>query len=251
MTHLLGQRLHGMTMGVRTELAVAKSVDKGDLDELAIHPLPIQERIVDAFAAHGFRCNGAGLEQGLLPGVRQEFPFHQQIRFHPPQHYAAAFHDVELTFVADPVGVDVLLEFDKRGRFVTPGHDTYARFRVPHTDADLTDWPTRINSWVQGAAGHYQAALQAGHGTSYGVPGYGVPGYGVPGHGVGGYDPGYGVAAYDQYPGDHGHHDERARRRGPGFGAVAAGVAGGVVGGMVLGEVVEEFFEDDSEDPGE
>ena len=41
-THVYGQRLPGMTMGVRTELAVAGALDKGDLDAIDVHPLPVQ-----------------------------------------------------------------------------------------------------------------------------------------------------------------------------------------------------------------
>ena len=50
-TDVYGQRLHGMTMGLRTELAVARAVDKGDLDQVAVHPLPVHERILDALRA--------------------------------------------------------------------------------------------------------------------------------------------------------------------------------------------------------
>ncbi len=38
-THVYNQYLHGMTMGLRTELEVARAVDKGDLDQVAIFPL--------------------------------------------------------------------------------------------------------------------------------------------------------------------------------------------------------------------
>src|SRR5206468_2373735 len=46
-TDVYGQHLHGMTMGLRTELAVAGAVDKGDLDPVNVHPLPAQERILE------------------------------------------------------------------------------------------------------------------------------------------------------------------------------------------------------------
>ena len=48
LTELYGQHLHGMTMGLRTELEVARAVDKGDLDAVMVHPLPSQERILEA-----------------------------------------------------------------------------------------------------------------------------------------------------------------------------------------------------------
>src|SRR5690606_9376854 len=43
-TELHGQPL-GVVLGVRTELAVAGARDKGDLDPLAVGPLPVQEAI--------------------------------------------------------------------------------------------------------------------------------------------------------------------------------------------------------------
>lgn len=229
-TDVYGRRLHGMTMGLRTELAVAKAVDKGDLDEVAVHPLPAQERILDAFAALGFRFARADLEHGAIYGLNQNLPFYQEIEFYPPPHLAGAMNEVELTFVADPSGVEVVLEFDKRGGLLTPGQDAYGRFRVTHEDADTADWQSVVDSWVQEAAGRYEG-LRASHGFG----GYGHPA-------------GYGH--------DMGHHSGHARRgpgpgmgpgTGMGMGAMAAGVAGGVLGGMVLGEVVEEVFEDDSE----
>jgi sporulation-control protein len=222
-TDVYGQRLHGMTMGLRTELAVAKAVDKGDLDELAVHPLPAQERILDAFAALGFRFARADLEYGAIHGVRQELPFYQEIEFYPPPHLTGTINEVELTFIADPAGVEVILEFDKRGGFLSPGHDAYGRFRVGHGEADTADWRAVVDSWVQEAAGRYQG-LRASHGFG-----------GAGGHG---------------YQLGHGHqlgHGPGRSHHGPGMGAMAAGVAGGVVGGMVLGQVVEEVFEDDSE----
>jgi sporulation-control protein len=223
-TDVYGQRLHGMTMGLRTELAVAKAVDRGDLDEVVVHPLPAQERILDAFAALGFRFARADLEHGTIYGVRQQLPFYQEIEFYPPPHLAGAINEVELTFVADPAGVEIVLEFDKRGGFLAPGHDAYGRFRVAHEEADTADWQSVVDAWVQEAAGRYQG-LRTSHGFGAAFSG---------GHS---YPSGRG------YPMGHGP----GRSRGPGMGAMAAGVAGGVLGGMVLGEVVEEVFEDDSE----
>ena len=258
-TEMYGQRLRGMTMGLRTELFVAKSVDKGDLDEVLIHPLPVQERILEAFGGLGFRFARADLEHGRIYGVNQQLPFYQEIEFYPAPQYAGSINEVEVTFVADPSGVEVVLEFDKRGGFLQPGHDAYGRFRIAHTEADSTDWPTVLDGWLREAAGRYEGLRgAAGFGApGYGVPGYGAPGHGAPGHGAPGYGgPGYGAPGYGGhgygapgYGGGHGYHGHiRHRGHGPGFGAVAAGAAGGVLGGMILGEALEEVFEDEGDD---
>ncbi|MBL7253655.1 sporulation protein [Paractinoplanes lichenicola] len=257
-TDVYGQRLHGMTMGLRTELSVAKAVDKGDLDHVSVHPLPSQERILDAFARLGFRFKNADLEHGAIYGVRMTLPFYQEIEFYPPPQYAGAINEVEVTFIADPEGVEVVLEFDKRGGFLQPGHDAYGRFRVSHADADTTDWAAVVEQWVSEAAGRYQGLRSAG-GFGHGAPGYGGPGYGghgAPGYGAPGYGaPGYGAPGYG-HGGGYGHHGHYAGhgghgRGGMGMGAMAAGVAGGVVGGMILGEVMDEAFEGDDDGGGD
>ena len=231
-TEMYGQRLRGMTMGLRTELSVAKAVDKGDLDEVFVHPLPAQERILEAFARLGFAFKKADLEHGRIYGVNHQLPFYQEIEYYPAPQYASGINELEVTFVADPAGVEVILEFDKRGGFLQPGHDTYGRFRVAHTDADTTDWTSVVDSWVREATGRYDGLR--------GAAGFGAPGHGIgPAHGYGathGYGQGHGA-------GFHGHI--RHRGHGPGMGAMAAGVAGGVLGGMILGEAMEEVFEDD------
>jgi sporulation-control protein len=213
-TDVYGRRLHGMTMGLRTELAVAKAVDKGDLDEVAVHPLPAQERILEALASLGFRFARADLEPGAIYGVLQELPLYQEIEFYPPAALTDAINEVDLTFVADPTGVEIVLEFDKRAGLLTPGHDAYGRFRIAHEDDDATDWTAVVDAWVQEAVGRYQG-IRASAGGFVPGGGHGVPAdNGVPaGHGAG--------------PAD----------RGPGSGAVAAGA---VAGGAVLGDVVEE-----------
>ena len=62
-TEVYGQQLHGMTMGLTTELEVARAVDKSDLDAVAVHPLPAQERILDALLRLGFRFSRADVER--------------------------------------------------------------------------------------------------------------------------------------------------------------------------------------------
>jgi sporulation-control protein len=82
-TVLYGQHLHGMTMGLRTELEVARAVDKSDLDAVSVHPLPAQERILDALLRLGFRFTRADVEAGRIYGVHQTLPFYQEIEFYP------------------------------------------------------------------------------------------------------------------------------------------------------------------------
>ncbi|SDD07734.1 sporulation protein [Actinokineospora iranica] len=200
-TEVFGQHLHGMSLGVRTELAVAKAVDKGDLDPLHIVPLPSQDAVLRAFADLGFRFKAADLEAGRIHGERQHLPFFQEIEFYPPPHLARGVSQVELTFLAESDGMAIVLEADRRAGLFTSGGDAFGRFHVSHHDAERTDWRARIEEWV-GQVASRRPSHFGGHG----------------GHG-----------------GHHGGH------HGSGVGGVVAGAAAGILGGMVLGEVFDEI----------
>ncbi|MGR3939312.1 sporulation protein [Streptomyces sp. BRA346] len=214
-TELYGQPL-GVVLGVRTGLEVAGAKDKGDLDQLTVGPLPAQEAVLEALGQLGFGFTSADLELGHVGGTGQRLPFYQEIELTPAPQYAHALGELEVTFLAHPGGLDVVLEADKRGGFLSPGHDALALFTVDHEGVEHRDWNTEVDGWVRqlldrrGPHGH-------GHGDAHGH--------------------------------DGGHH-----RSGPSTGAVvggvAAGVAVGVVGGMVAAEVVDEIgdaFEDEED----
>ncbi|MBB4703197.1 sporulation protein [Sphaerisporangium siamense] len=151
-TEAPGGPLPGATVGVRTELSVARAVDKGDLDPVAIMPLPSQERVLDAFARLGFHLKKADMEAGRIHGLHQRLPFFQEIEYYPPAQWAGRVNEVELTFVADPHGLAVVLEADKRGGLFTSGQDVYGRFQVGHDQALQMDWTAEIARWMDGLA---------------------------------------------------------------------------------------------------
>ncbi|MGI5500619.1 sporulation protein [Lentzea sp. CA-135723] len=226
-----GGQLPGMTVGVRTELVIAGAPDKGDLDPVLVHPLPSQDAVLTAFGQLGFQFRSADVEAGRLHGVPQELGFYQEIEFFPPGQFAGAVSQVELTFVASPHELYVILEADKRGGMFSSGGDSFGHFRASHQEAQGTDWASAINGWLAQVAqrGHANPAF-GGHNPAFG----GQPGYG---------QPGYGQHGYDQH-GHHGHHGGH-HRSGPGMGTVIAAGAAGVVGGMVVGEMMDDMFEDD------
>ncbi|WP_445281785.1 sporulation protein [Streptomyces sp. DSM 118148] len=230
-TELHGQPL-GIVLGVRTELAVAGAKDKGDLDPLAVRPLPAQEAILEALGQLGFGFKSADLELGHIGGTGQQLPFYQEIELTPAPQYAHQLNELEVTFLAGPGGLEIVLEADKRGGLFTAGHDALTRFTVPHDAAQ--DWSTLVEGWIGQLLEHrasHGAHASCGHGDPYAGGGHG---------------------------GHYSHHDDHhgaPHRSGPGMGtAIAAGAAGlavGVVGGMVAAEVVDEigdFFEGDEED---
>jgi sporulation-control protein len=151
-TEVYGQHLHGMTMGLATELEVARAVDKSDLDPVAVHPLPAQERILDALLRLGFRFSRADVEHGTVYGTEQHFPFYQEIEFYPPSQYAGAINQLELTFLPTPQHLQVILEVDKRGGLFTEGHDAFGSFNVDYRTAEQTDWTAQLDGWLRQSA---------------------------------------------------------------------------------------------------
>ncbi|WP_102933693.1 sporulation protein [Streptomyces malaysiensis] len=231
-TELYGQPL-GIILGVRTGLEVAGAKDKGDLDQLTVNPLPVQEAILEALGQLGFGFRSADLELGHVGGTGQRLPFYQEIELSPAPQYAHAINELEVTFLANAGGMDVVLEADKRGGLFTSGEDALTLFTVGYEGVEHRDWNTEVDAWIQ-----QLVERRAAYGS-----------YGSYGHG--GHD-GHGYGHTDHH--HDGHHDG-GRRSGPStaaiVGGVAAGVAVGVVGGMVAAEVVDEIgdaFEDEEDE---
>ncbi|MCX5371651.1 sporulation protein [Streptomyces sp. NBC_00015] len=220
-TELYGQPL-GVVLGVRTELAVADARDRGDLDPLIVRPLPVQEAVLEALGQLGFGFRSADLEHGRIGGTGQRLPFYQEIELTPPPRYAHAVTEIELTFLTTASGLEVVLEADKRGGPLTPGHDALTRFTVRHEDVPVLDWNSEVDGWIRRLTEHREA---------------------------------YGAQAYVHSAPHAEHLAVHGSGSGSGLGtAVAAGAAGlgvGFVGGMVAAEVVDEiddFFEGEEED---
>lgn len=232
-TQLHGQPL-GITLGVRTELGVAGAKDKGDLDPLAVGPLPVQEAILEAFGQLGLGFKSADLEYGRIGGTGQQLPFHQELELTPAPQYTHQVSEIEVTFLANPGGMGIILEADKRGGLFSGGHDILGRHHVSHEGASHRDWNAVVGSWISQLIDAHTARTPHGHSDVHGSH------------------------AHKDEHGHHGHDSHQAgHRSGPGMGTVvaagAAGLAVGVVGGMVAAEAVDEigdFFEGDDEDEG-
>ncbi|MYT29162.1 sporulation protein [Streptomyces sp. MspMP-M5] len=151
-TTFLGRPLHGMGVGVTTELAIARAVDSSDLDPVRVHPLPAQQAILGAFERLGFRFAAADLEQGRIHGTRQRLPFYQEIEFSAPPQYRG-LSEVELSFVADGREMDVVLEMDKKPGLFSEGSDSYRSFTVGLHDFEGTDWAGYLHQWLAEVGG--------------------------------------------------------------------------------------------------
>ncbi|MET9055608.1 sporulation protein [Streptomyces bacillaris] len=218
-THLHGQHL-GPVLGIRTELEVAGARDKGDLDALAVAPLPAQEAVLEAFGQLGYGFRSADLEVGHIRGTGQQLPCYQEIEIVPPAEHAHAVNEIEVTFLASPGGLEVVIEADKRAGLFSGSHDTVHRFTTSHHPAPQADRNAEVDGWLRQVIGAHAAPYPYAQGGGHS---------------------------------DH-HHHEGHHRSGPGTGAVVAGVAAGaavgIVGGMVAAEVIDEIgdaFEGDDD----
>ncbi|WP_067504988.1 sporulation protein [Actinoplanes sp. TFC3] len=143
LTHAHGELLAGMTMGLRTEVTTEEHVDCGDAELVAVHPLPAQDLVLEELETLGFTFHNANVERGAIYGVRLELPFYQELEYTPPRTLHKLMDELELTFVADETGLEVILEYEKHSTLLRPATDSYARFCLDHT-ATPTDAATAL-----------------------------------------------------------------------------------------------------------
>jgi sporulation-control protein len=129
LTHIGGHELRGVKMGVRTELAIARAVDKGDLDPVQILPLPGQQQLIDALGQLGFGFKSSDVEKGKLRGAT--LPFFQEIEFHPGPEYRGKFNELEVTFLGGNYETQVVFEADTKGGWFSEGQDNTSWFTIP------------------------------------------------------------------------------------------------------------------------
>ncbi|MFD6950460.1 hypothetical protein A6A08_06565 [Nocardiopsis sp. TSRI0078] len=140
-------------VGLNTRLHVDNALDRRDVDPLLIEPLPAQAAVLEALHALGFELGGVDLEKGEIPGTRQKLPFYQEFEYSGAGRYEG-LESLELTFLTDDDGVDVVLELDKKpGILFGEGGDTLLRLSVAHEDTDPEEIAARLHEWVHAVAG--------------------------------------------------------------------------------------------------
>jgi sporulation-control protein len=168
LTHARGAQLGGMAMGLRVELELARKVEPQDLMAVAVHPLPVQQLILDAFVRAGFRLRQVRVQGGQIPRVAQILPFYQDFGFWAAAQYADRITEVGLIFVTDPVGAEVILAIDRWAHADSGVPTSTHRIRVEHAAADTTDWDALVDRWVNWAVAwhvrryHYRYLYRVG-----------------------------------------------------------------------------------------
>ncbi|GHC78828.1 hypothetical protein GCM10007079_16440 [Nocardiopsis terrae] len=141
-------------VGLNTRLHVDKALDRKDVDPLLIEPLPAQAAVLQALDALGFVLRSVDLEKGEIPGTRQKLPFYQELEYSTAGQYEG-LESLELTFLTDDDGVDVVLELDKKpGILFSEGGDTLLRLSIEHEDTDPEEIAAKLHEWIHAIAGN-------------------------------------------------------------------------------------------------
>ncbi|MBC9714436.1 sporulation protein [Streptomyces sp. TRM66268-LWL] len=98
LTHALGRPVPGAYSALRTELAIDKSVDKGDLDPVEIHALPAQDAVLRAMEELGFTLTEAEVKPGRARTTVQAVDWWQEIELKFPSEYERG--TLELALIA-------------------------------------------------------------------------------------------------------------------------------------------------------
>ena len=137
---------------------------------------------------------------GRLPGVAQSLPVHERLGYWVAPLYAGPITELELIFVTNSAGLEVMLWMDRRLSLTGISHQSISRFRIWHTGADQQDWVVRRGRLAAGGdqparggglerrlvgADHRVGPRQPPRRTQPIRPGYGLGGTGG-GAGIGG-----------------------------------------------------------------
>lgn len=154
-TTIQGQQLAGIAVGLQTTVEVAGSISTPqDVDAVTTEPLPAQQRVLDALTRLGFTFTDAGIAMDQVRGADQQLPFHHDIWFAPPPQFEKVFTDVELTFLARPRDLQVVLDvgrkvrYGKGGGLGQPVQREVGMFVLPHPEAGRQDWERQLTGWL-------------------------------------------------------------------------------------------------------
>ncbi|MEV4710102.1 sporulation protein [Micromonospora sp. NPDC049374] len=153
-----GVPLLSLRMGLRTEVAIEATLDQGAMVPVFVHPLPTQQHILAALDTLGFSVRQSGLVDGRLPGVQQALPLHQRWGFWVGPLYAGPITELEVIFVANSAGLEVILWCDRRLALAGITHTSISRFRIWHVGADQRDWVSTVDGWLREAINRHAAA---------------------------------------------------------------------------------------------
>ncbi|MER7078272.1 sporulation-control protein [Saccharopolyspora kobensis] len=143
-THYKDRPLPGMVVAVRTQLEIKGAFDATDTDPIGIGALPAQHVLLEAVERLGFHLHHADVEMGRFRRTRQQLPFHQEIEFRGSPRYRR-INELEVSFLAGPDGMDVVLEADRRPGLLTGERDVANVLHVDYATVHQVDWSAEIH----------------------------------------------------------------------------------------------------------
>ncbi|MET8365521.1 sporulation protein [Micromonospora sp. NPDC005194] len=153
-----GVPLLSLRMGLRTEVSVDPDLDQGAMVPVLVHPIPTQQHVLAALDTLGFMIRQSGLQEGGLPGVEHTLPLHQRWGYWVGPLYAGPITELELIFVTNSAGLEVIMWLDRRLSLAGITHQSISRFRVWHADAGQRDWVATVDGWLRQAINRHAAA---------------------------------------------------------------------------------------------
>ncbi|KKB71587.1 MULTISPECIES: sporulation protein [Bacillus] len=107
--------MKGTRVFLLTDLDIQGGIDKSDEDPIAVKPHPWIKSVLEAMGDLGFRLQEADCEHA--PYFNRRMPFVQEFEFVPvSQNYRRLFDELELVFLLEDNGLDVIIEVDRRAR---------------------------------------------------------------------------------------------------------------------------------------
>ncbi|MEV0809553.1 sporulation protein [Micromonospora sp. NPDC050200] len=158
-----GVPLMTLRTGLRTEVSVDPELEQGAMVPVFVHPLPTQQHVLAALDTLGFVMRQAGLSQGRLPGVEQALPLHERLGYWVAPLYAGPITELEVIFVANSAGLEVILWLDRRLSLTGITHQSISRFRIWHAGAEQRDWVATVDGWLREAINRHAAAASHAH----------------------------------------------------------------------------------------
>lgn len=147
---------------VRTRLDIRGAIDASDADPVRVQTLPTQARILEAFGRLGMRYSKADVELGTIAG--SSMPCFQEIEFSAYGVYGSQVQEVEVTFLARPGGLRVVLEIDRRKSGIMGmfggSHDDILAFDVDDAQIHGTPWEQTIDGLIRSRIGSYSSSRE-------------------------------------------------------------------------------------------
>ncbi|MFH9723027.1 sporulation protein [Streptomyces sp. NPDC017254] len=158
-----GKRLDGVRLALYTEVEAGGIADRTDSDPLRIAATPLHEAVLDAFAAAGYSCRSAQIDDDHIPRTERHILFMRQ-GFRLVATLAAAAgpdrpQNMELYLHSNAVGAEIYLRrsgLTQRDWWKKP---PAVRHVAAHHEVGHVDFEARVRQWIDEVAALPETAV--------------------------------------------------------------------------------------------